>query len=509
MPSPSDPKFRIVILGDGVAGAMAAAFLARAVPRETHEIHLLTVGGEDDSLGAFGPVEASTPSSRLFLSEFGLSEDDLVRRGDAAYSLGVAFSGWSNSAATYFLPYGDQGAPLSGVAFHQLAARLRVAGRSVRLGDYSAASLMAQAGRFMRPSNDPASPLSTYSFGFQISRSRYAALLRNLAIAGGAFSSPSIIDRVEEGADGVLGAAVLENGERVAGDLFIDASGPAAIGMSALGGSHFESWQPYLPCDSSVELAVPTPVPPSPYSHVAALPIGWRRTVPSNGERGEAVIYSSTVADRTAAEAALLDGIGAASSDAEVIHSSFAAGRRTDAWVGNCVAIGAAACLLEPLASQSLMLVENSLRRLLRLFPSHQASPIEAHEYNRETRQELDRTRDFVAARYALNGRLGEPFWDAARNAARPATLEEKLSLYRSRGRIPLMDGDLFDEGEWTAVLDEHGVQSERYDVRADGIAPERLDQFLARMRQAIIASIAPLPSHGDYLAALRTRSAA
>ena len=509
MTVPAQGVYRIVVIGDGVAGAMAAAFLAQALPRDTHAIHLLSVDGEDDSLGAFGPVEASTPSMRLFHSELGLTDEYLALRGDAALSLGIASSGWSSGAATFFLPFGDQGAPLSGVAFHQLAARLRAAGRAFRLGDFSVASIMAQAGRFQRPSDNPASPLSTYSFGYQINRLRYAGMLRDLAMARGAQSSSSKVQRLELSTDGLLCAAVLQNGERVPGDLFIDASGSAALGICALEQSGFESWAKYLPCDRSIELVVPDTVPPSPYSHVAALPIGWRRTVPANGERGEALIYSSAFADRQAAEDTLVDMIGRVPANAEIRHSSFVAGRRADAWVANCVAIGASACMLDPLACQSMMLIENSLRRLLRLFPSHGASSLEAREYNRETSQELDRTRDFVMARYALNERVGEPLWDAARNASRPIELEEKLALYRSRGRISLVDGDLFDESEWAALLDEQGVRAERYDVRADSFTPERLDQFLSRMRQAIIASIAPLPLHGDYLASLRRSIAA
>ena len=498
--------YTIVVIGDGVAGAMAATFLARALPRETHVIQVLAVDGDDHSLGPFGPVEASTPSSRLFHSEIGLSDDDLARHGKASFALGLAASGWSSSAATFFLPFGDQGAPLSGVAFHQLAARLRAAGRRVRLGDFSTASLMAQAGRFESPSDDPASPLSTYSFGHQVERSRYAAVLRDQAMAKGAVFSPCKVRRVEAGDDGLLGAAILENGDRVTGDLFIDASGPAAIAIGTLRQSSFVSWEKFLPCNRAIELAVADPTPPSPYSHAAALPFGWRRTVPANGTRGEALIYSSDAADRQQAEDTLARSISSAPTSLDFTSSSFTSGRRADSWVANCVAIGAASCVLEPLACQSMLLVEQSLRRLLRLFPSHGATGVEAREYNRETSQELDRTRDFVVARYALNGRVGEPLWDAARNADRPIELEQKLALYRSRGRIPLIDGDLFDESEYAALLDEMGVRAERYDVRADSFTREQLDQFLSRIRHAIIASIAPLPLHGDYLASLQRR---
>ncbi len=82
------------------------------------------------------------------------------------------------------------------------------------------------------------------------------------------------------------------------------------------------------------------------------------------------------------------------------------------------MAIGAAACVLEPLHPVALHLVQSALARLITLFPDASDAPVEAAEYNRMTINETESARDFLIAQYATNGRA-EPFWNAVR-AVRP-----------------------------------------------------------------------------------------
>ena len=177
------------------------------------------------------------------------------------------------------------------------------------------------------------------------------------------------------------------------------------------------------------------------------------------------------------------------------------AGRLKQPWLRNCIAIGPAAALLEPLASTSLHLIQSALGRLTKLFPVDREVSVEAREYNRLTTQELDRTRDFAILRYKLNGRTGEAFWDELRDMAVPGELDHKIDQYSKRGRVPLLDGDIFEESEWALVFSEHGVQPERYDVLADTIPLDQLAAQLHRMRQVMQRAAAGVPLYGEYLA--------
>jgi tryptophan halogenase len=472
-----------VILGDGVAGWAAAAMLARALPASRYSIRLVPTGRPDDSLGPFGDAEATLPAIRGFHVRLGLDEDRLVRRFDVTYALGIAYSGWSSAAPTSFLPFGDIGAPLGGIPFHQLAGRVRASGEEVRFGNFSVATIAAQMGRFARPSDDPSSVLSTYSYGLHLPLDGYAKALRDLALGRDVRIVESPFAAPEPDSEGRLAGLRLASGESEAGDLFIDASGPSALLSEGALGAGFESWRSWLPCDRAAASRSATPVPPAPYSHIEAGTAGWRRVIPCRGGVSELVLSSSRAADAA--------GI------------AFEAGRRKRPWVRNCVAVGAAAATAEPLRSTSLQLLDRQLARLLRLFPASRHSTAEAAEYNRETNDELDRLRDWLILPYKLNDRRGEPFWDEVRYMAVPDPLARKIALYQSRGRVPLVDGDMFEEAEWVAAFDALGVRPRRHDARADAVPLDRIRRHLASVRSIMLDSAAKLPPHRDYLAAL------
>ena len=482
---------QIVIVGEGVAGAMTAAVLSRTLPGMRYSITSVRSADDEPTIGL---VEASLSSIRSFHADLDLADDRQVEAGLASFTLGSAYSGWPKHAAGYFMPFGDIGAALNGVAFHQLAQRLIATGRPVRLGDYSVATHLAQAGRFAVPSNDDRSVLSTYSYGLHLDSAAYADAL--LAQAAGMTRASSPFTAAELAPDGSIAAILLEDGQRLPADFVIDASGAGRGPMAQLPGAQFESWESWLPCDRSVEVPRLTDAPPAPHSLFGAHHCGWRRTVPAIGRRGEYVVYSSQcMSDEQAM--AMLGGGGLT----QPKFTKLQAGRLKQPWLRNCIAIGPAAALLEPLASTSLHLIQSALGRLTKLFPVDREVSVEAREYNRLTTQELDRTRDFAILRYKLNGRTGEAFWDELRDMAVPGELDHKIDQYSKRGRVPLLDGDIFEESEWALVFSEHGVQPERYDVLADTIPLDQLAAQLDRMRQVMQRAAAGVPLYGEYLA--------
>ena len=473
----------IVILGGGIAGWMSALALSRALAGSGISVALVESGGPDHSIGPFGPAEAALPGFHAFLAGNGINEDALLRAARGSFGLGAAFSGWAGAQANWFLPFGDVGVPIGTVAFPNLVARLRAAGHPVRSADFSLAAVAAAAGRFARPSDDPASVLSSYGYGLHLDKSAFAAVCRGLAAGVTHHQAPFV--QANRAANGHVESLQLEGGARVAGDLFLDCSGPAALLSQDHG---FESWSAWLGCDRAVARAgVQEGVPP-PYTHAGAHPAGWLRSVPLAGGPGETLIYSS-------AHMSEKDAAGFGPDPAVEVHQ----GRRARAWVGNVVAIGAAAALIEPLYGHNLQLVHNAIRRLIGLFPNKAEGP-EAAEYNRLTAEEADRVRDFVIAHYRTNGRTGEPFWDRARAMAVPDALQYKLDLYASRGRMPMYDEELFDRPEWIAALDGQELHPRRYDAIADTIPEPAIIQHVTRLREMIVDAAKAMPNHGVTL---------
>jgi tryptophan halogenase len=164
------------------------------------------------------------------------------------------------------------------------------------------------------------------------------------------------------------------------------------------------------------------------------------------------------------------------------------------------VAIGAAACVLEPLHPVGLHLVQSALARLVSLFPYTGEAFPEAREYNRMTVNALESVRNFLISQYVTNGRAGEPFWDSIRTAVPPDAVAYKLALFGSGGRMAMGDDEMFEEADWIALLDAQGHRPRRHDALSAAVPIERIEQHLAKLRTAILAGVASLPPHGDYL---------
>jgi tryptophan halogenase len=124
----------------------------------------------------------------------------------------------------------------------------------------------------------------------------------------------------------------------------------------------------------------------------------------------------------------------------------FRAGRRVETWKRNCVGIGLAERLLEPLESTSLFLIQQGIQDMLRLLPTPEAGGIDerlAGEFNRRSDALYERIRDFLILHYVANRRHGEPLWDHVRSYALPESLEHKLELFRVARPCALLQGRL------------------------------------------------------------------
>src|SRR5699024_7066343 len=105
------PIRRIVIVGGGTAGWMAAAPLAQRLlgrPEAPCEVILV----ESPDIGTIGVGEATLPTIRYYNAALGLDADDFVRRTKASYKLGIEFKDWGHLGNRFFHGFGDFGPSL-------------------------------------------------------------------------------------------------------------------------------------------------------------------------------------------------------------------------------------------------------------------------------------------------------------------------------------------------------------------------------------------------------------
>lgn len=109
-----DQTMRLVVVGGGTAGFMAAAHLSRRFPE--HEL----VHVYDSRLPGLGVGEGTLPSFPPWLHQVtGLELPELVERCDVTFKLGIRFEGWGREREVFFHNFGA-----GSHAYHLSAERL-------------------------------------------------------------------------------------------------------------------------------------------------------------------------------------------------------------------------------------------------------------------------------------------------------------------------------------------------------------------------------------------------
>ena len=110
------PIRRIVVVGGGPAGWMAAAALARFIAPSGKRVVVV----ESEAIGIVGVGEGTIPPILEFNHQLGIDEAEFLRETHASYKLGIDFVGWTHEDDRYFHQFGQIGRPLNGVPFYQL-----------------------------------------------------------------------------------------------------------------------------------------------------------------------------------------------------------------------------------------------------------------------------------------------------------------------------------------------------------------------------------------------------
>jgi len=489
----------VVVVGGGTAGWMAASAIVRAFEEPGGLKGPTITVVESEAIGTVGVGEATIPTIRNFIRTIGLDEADFMRSTAATIKLGIAFNDWSGPGSRYFHGFGDFGPAVRGQPYRQHLFRLQAEGRIDSLAPWSLPTVMARAGRFAPPVDDPRSVLSAYAYAYHFDAGLFARRLRALAEDNGVVRIEGRI--VESEVSGERVAAVrLEDGRRLEADLFIDCSGFRGLLIEGALKAGYDDWTRWLPCDRAVALPCAIAGPSGPYTSATAMTAGWRWRIPLQHRVGNGYVYSSAFIDDQTALDHLVQDLESPPA-AEPNRLRFVTGRRRSAWKGNVVSIGLASGFLEPLESTSINLIQTGIGRLLDLFPDRDFDPTLIAEYNRRTAREVEAVRDFIIAHYHLADRTDGALWHHCRETAPPDTLAARLELFRARGEISLREDESFREDSWAAVLTGLNVWPRRVSPLVDRLDPDRVEAQARRLADLIGRAAASLPDHQAYLA--------
>ena len=495
-PSRSDSRIQnVVIVGGGTAGWMAAASLVKNLQDMNVCIRLV----ESEQIRAVGVGEATVPPIIDFIRQLGLDEDEVVRQVKATFKLGIAFRHWTKPGDFYFHPFGPTGFGMGAVSFPAYWLKMFLDGKAARLEEYSVHAVAAGQGKFMRPVHAPSTPLNKLTYALHFDASLFAAHLREFALARGVLRIEGKVRHVSlRPQDGFIESLSLDNGEKIEADLFIDCSGFPGLLIEQALKTGYEDWSRWLPCDRALVVPSEHAGPPPPYTLVTARDSGWQWRIPLQHRVGNGHVYcSGFISESEASETLLAELEGKPLADP--IRLSFAAGRRRKAWNKNCVALGLASGFLEPLEATSIHLIQRGIAMLLKFFPDRSFQTADIERYNKILEFEFGRVRDFLLMHYTHTKRRGA-FWEHCRRIPLTDSLQEKIDLFRSHGRILREDTELFPIQSWLSVMIGQNIVPRSYDPMTDSLDPQKIRAKLDDMRSMIKRCADAMPAHQDFI---------
>lgn len=495
----------IVVVGGGSTGWTAAAILQQALGRDRTGCRIIVVDPEPAQ--SVDGTEAAFPAFSEIFRFLDVPEHQWMDASQATFSLGTRFEGWRGDSDGFWHIFGmvplDGGGRISPI---QVWVRDWLAGETV---DPFARALypgtaVAEAGQAPKNAFDEGSAQLPY--GFHLDTLSLAAFMKEHATARGVVHLQGPVEAVEKDGERIT-AVQLATGERLLADLYLDCTGSRGLLIGGALDEPWIDWSGCLPCDRTVVIkSGHAPNEPynepgggiAPYTTVTALEAGWAWRAPLVGRLDAGYIYSSAYLEPEAAERKVREHIAPRAAESRALHSEFRTGRRQRPWVGNCVAIGRAAGIAEPLVPAGLTLVQEGLFQLLHELPDTSMPDLQRARYNCWITDRFDGVRDFVALPYALTQRGDSPFWQAAQSGAMTSgSLAAQIAKWRQVWPTSPDRPSMFGPFDVCSMLAGMGALPER--ATPASLFSPNTNPYRQRVTEVARRLTSELPAHAEY----------
>jgi 2-polyprenyl-6-methoxyphenol hydroxylase-like FAD-dependent oxidoreductase len=480
---------RILVLGGGTAGWMAANMLARAWPKPRSEIAVV----ESSDIGIIGVGEGSTPQLRAFFRDLGLAERDWMPKCNATYKNGIEFRGWSDKQGfdRYFHPFPSHTDDRTAPAFY-FNAYVRRRGADVWAHPdrfFLASRLAAERKGPLVPEHFP----FEVAYGYHFDAYLVGAMLREHAKTRGVAHIEGKVSGIERREDGDIAALVLEDGRRLEADIFIDSSGFRSVLLQTALGVPFRSFRENLFNDSAVVMPTPNDAAgPECQTTSTALGAGWLWKIPLTNRAGNGYVYSSDFISSEDAERELRNAVGMTESPVEARHLKMKVGRVERTWEKNCIAVGLSQGFIEPLEATALHIVQETVHEFIEAYDQGGFTPARRDAFNATIAERIEGVRDYIVCHYKVNHRSDTEYWRAnAANDKLSDSLRAILDVWR-RGEDLSREVDrqniakYYATASWHCLLAGYGVYPDVASLRppnerGGAVNMSEIDEFMRR----------------------------
>lgn len=412
---------RILVLGSGSAGLLAAIALRRKVPGV--QVRIV----RSPEIGVIGVGEGTTPNLPTLLFDYlGIDRREFYRLAAPTWKLGIHFLWGARGSFDFtFVPQFD----------FQWSDLPRPSGFycDEQVGDVSVLASLMQQGKAFTRQPDGSPDIQPY-FAFHIENARFVETLELIARELGVEIIDGKVEHAERGPAG-LAAVVLEDGRRLEADLFIDASGFRSELLGKVLEEPFVSFDRTLFCDRAVIGGWDrTTEPILPYTTAEQMDAGWAWQIEHEHHVNRGYVYSSVFLSDDEAAAEFLRKNPKAPGSPRVVK--FRSGYRRRLWVENVVAMGNSGGFVEPLEATALMLVCAHTRELIQCLLQSGLEPTPGMRdiYNENAAAGWGDIRNFLSLHYKLNTALETPFWRHCRAETDVGPVAPLLEFYAENG---------------------------------------------------------------------------
>ncbi len=411
---------RILVLGGGSAGLIAAHTLKRKLPHVEVEVV------RSKEIGVIGVGEGTTAAfPRHFFEYLKMNPQDFYEGAEPTWKLGIRFLwGPGEFFYTFSREYSQRWPEMSRNVGFYVDEQTRGAGIT--------SACMARDKVF--PRKPDGTPHMHNNHAFHIENIKLVEWLEKMClrekvkITDGTMASAEV-------AGGEISALHLEDGNRVTADLYIDASGFRSELLGRALGTPYVDYSKSLFCDRAVIAGWPrTREPIKPYTVAETMNAGWCWQIEHEKWINRGYVYASPfISDEDALTEFRCKNPKIANEPRVV---KFRSGRYRDHWTGNVVGVGNSVGFVEPLEATALQVIAVEASTLADTLVDSlcEPTPTLIKLYNKYNSGGWDDIRDFLAVHYAFNTRLDTPFWQACRADTDLAGAQQVVEFYKENG---------------------------------------------------------------------------
>ena len=431
----------ITIVGGGTSGWMTATTLLHQFPDK--KITLV----ESPNISTIGVGEGTIPFINNWLKFVDIDYADFMPHTDATFKLSIGYEDWyrKGSGQKFHAPFGpldltqhDFGSPGKQEYYDDFTVRLndwhlkRIFYPETPVREYAewflpSMALINQNKSFMMNSNEN----STVAFNhidhaYQFDATKFGLWLRDHYCKA---RYPNNFTHVLAEVKGIplnedgIEYLVLDNGEKLEADLFIDCTGFKSLLLTETFNVPFEKFEDYIPNNYAWATKIPYKDPETQivqYTNCTAVGNGWIWEIPLWSRMGAGYVFSDKFisiedAQKEFKQELIKKGYENVE-DLEYKLIPMRCGIQSKLWVKNACAMGLSAGFIEPLQSTGLTSIHILIFNLCRALDRGYISEWDRREFTAKCHDDIKSLTSIVAVTYALTHRDDTEYWRAIQN---------------------------------------------------------------------------------------------